>query len=69
MSELSSVMNLEQARNAKEVEQLISQLAINKLRAASNGDRKKYDLVEKQQIQAAIRGIEIINEVEASVFP
>lgn len=47
-----------------ELQTLISQLAISKLRAADKNDRNKYDILEKQQIQAALAALQIIEEVE-----
>ena len=50
-----------------EIQALISQLAISKLRAADKNDRNKYDILEKQQIQAALAGLKIIQEVENAI--
>jgi len=57
-------MNLRQAQKANDIQSLISQLAISKLRAADKSDRNKYDILEKQQIQAALAALQIIQEVE-----
>jgi hypothetical protein len=67
LSELAPVMNLRQAQKTMEIQSLISQLAISKLRAADKNDRNKYDILEKQQIQAALAGLKIIQEVENAV--
>jgi hypothetical protein len=60
-------MNLRQAQKANDIQSLISQLAISKLRAADRNDRNKYDILEKQQIQAAIAALQIIQEVENAI--
>jgi hypothetical protein len=57
-------MNLRQAQKANELQLVISQLAISRLRAADKNDRNKYDILEKQQIQAALAALQIIQEVE-----
>lgn len=67
LSELAPVMNLRQAQKANDIQSLISQLAISKLRAADKNDRNKYDILEKQQIQAAIAALQIIQEVENAI--
>lgn len=67
LSELAPVMNLRQAQKTIELQSLISQLAISKLRAADKNDRNKYDILEKQQIQAALAGLKIIQEVENAI--
>ena len=60
-------MNLRQAQKANDIQSLISQLAITKLRAADKNDRNKYDILEKQQIQAALAALQIIQEVENAI--
>jgi len=60
-------MNLRQAQKANDIQSLISQLAISKLRAADKSDRNKYDILEKQQIQAALAALQIIQEVENAI--
>jgi len=60
-------MNLRQAQKANDIQSLISQLAISKLRAADRNDRNKYDILEKQQIQAALAALQIIQEVENAI--
>lgn len=67
LSELAPVMNLRQAQKTMELQTLISQLAISKLRAADKNDRNKYDILEKQQIQAALAALQIIEEVENAI--
>ena len=67
LSELAPVMNLRQAQKANELQSFISQLAISKLRAADKGDRNKYDIIEKQQIQAALAALQIIQEIENAI--
>jgi len=67
LSELAPVMNLRQAQKANDIQSLISQLAISKLRAADKSDRNKYDILEKQQIQAALAALQIIQEVENAI--
>ena len=67
LSELAPVMNLRQAQKANNIQSLISQLAISKLRAADKNDRNKYDILEKQQIQAALAALQIIQEVENAI--
>lgn len=67
LSELAPVMNLRQAQKATEVRSLICQLAISKMRAGFKNDRNKYDILEKQQIQAALVGLKIIEEVENAI--
>ena len=67
LSELAPVMNLRQAQKANDIQSLISQLAISKLRAADRNDRNKYDILEKQQIQAALAALQIIQEVENAI--
>lgn len=67
LSELAPVMNLRQAQKANDIQSLISQLAISKLRAADKNDRNKYDILEKQQIQAAITALQIIQEIENAI--
>lgn len=64
LSELAPLMNLRQAQKANELQLVISQLAISRLRAADKNDRNKYDILEKQQIQAALAALQIIQEVE-----
>jgi hypothetical protein len=60
-------MNLRQAEKTNELQLVISQLAISKLRAADKGDRNKYDILEKQQIQAALAALQIIQEIENAI--
>ena len=60
-------MNLRQAQKANDIQSLISQLAISKLRAADKSDRNKYDILEKQQIQAALAALQIIQEIENAI--
>lgn len=67
LSELAPLMNLRQAQKTMEIQSLISQLAISKLRAANKGDRNKCDILEKQQIQAALAALQIIQEVENAI--
>jgi len=67
LSELAPVMNLRQAQKANDIQSLISQLAISKLRAADKSDRNKYDILEKQQIQAALAALQIIQEIENAI--
>lgn len=67
LSELVPLMNLRQAQKTMEIQSLISQLAISKLRAADKNDRNKYDILEKQQIQAALAALQIIEEVENAI--
>lgn len=67
LSELAPLMNLRQAQKTMEIQSLISQLAISKLRAADKNDRNKYDILEKQQIQAALAALQIIEEVENAI--
>jgi intracellular sulfur oxidation DsrE/DsrF family protein len=67
LSELAPLMNLRQAEKTNELQLVISQLAISKLRAADKGDRNKYDILEKQQIQAALAALQIIQEIENAI--
>lgn len=67
LSEFMPIMNFEQAGEANEVIELISSLAISKIRAGGKGDKNKYRLLEKQQIQAAEKGIAILNALEESI--
>lgn len=68
LSEVQPIMNYEQAKESKEIISLISQLAINKLKAASKEDKNKYYLLEKQQIQAAEKGLKILCDIEKRFF-
>lgn len=61
-------MNYEQAKESREIISLISQLTINKLKAASKKDKNKYYLLEKQQIQAAEKGLKILRDIEKRFF-
>lgn len=67
LSEFMPIMNFEQAGEANVVIELISSLAISKMRAAGKGDKNKYRLLEKQQIQAAEKGAVILLALEESI--
>lgn len=67
LSEFMPIMNFEQATEASEVISLISSLAISKLRAAEKGDKNKYRLLEKQQIEAKQKGIAVLIALEESI--
>lgn len=64
LSELAPIMNYEQGVEGDEIQNTIIKLAVKKQAAASKGDRNKFDLLEKQQIQIAQRGLKLIREVE-----
>jgi hypothetical protein len=58
------IMNTSQAEQEEEISGTIQRLSILKLVAASKGDRNKFNIVCKQQIQAAMQAENLIRELQ-----
>lgn len=64
LSELRPIMNTGQAEQEEEISSTIRNLSILKLMAASKGDKNRFNLISKQQIQVAKLAESLIMEVE-----
>jgi hypothetical protein len=61
-------MTAGQAEKEQEISSLIASLAVLKILAASKGDKNKFNLLSKQQLEAARLGLKLIHEVENDCF-
>lgn len=68
LSEIRPIMTAGQAEKEQEISSLIASLAVLKILAASKGDKNKFNLLSKQQLEAARLGLKLIHEVENDCF-
>lgn len=63
LSEIRPIMNVVQAEREEEISGTIQRLSVLKLAAAGRDDRNKFNLICKQQTQAAMQGADLIAEI------
>lgn len=64
LSEMRPIMNASQAEQEEEISSTIRNLSILKLVAASKGDKNRFNLISKQQIQVAKLAEKLIMQIE-----
>ena len=64
LSEMRPIMNASQAEQEEEISSTIRNLSILKLVAASKGDKNRFNLISKQQIQVAKLAERLIMQIE-----
>jgi hypothetical protein len=61
-------MTIEQVEQEEEICSMINSLAVLKISAASKGDKNKFNLLCKQQLEVAKAGLRLAEEVEHGFF-